>query len=142
MDGLSEDFLAPIIAGAFARGVAEAFDLLGVPALFFDRAGHVLFVSASARPYLGDDLRLHSGHVLAKGRANNRTLAAFMADLLRDPSSTDAVTLGTSGLTLSARPVPGGLASSDQLLHAIVVIGHLGATSEQREDRVAAIGEV
>jgi hypothetical protein len=117
-----DDVLAPIIAGAFARGMAESFNLLDIPAFFFDRDGRVLFASTAAQRYLVTDFTLRAGHLLAQDHADNGALARFMTAVLQDPRTPRALRL-ESGVTLSALPMPTGLSPSDQLLHAVIRIG-------------------
>ena len=57
--------LAPVLEGARARGVLDAFDMTGQAAILLGRAGEVLQVGASARALLGAGLRLEGGRLVA-----------------------------------------------------------------------------
>jgi hypothetical protein len=119
---LPPEILAPIVAGAFARGVVDTFDLLGLPALFLDRQGNVLASGAAAGKVLDLGLQVQAGHLLARDRKDDAAVATFVADALRDPAARPFVHLPACGLSLQAMPVPGRTTRADQLLHAIVAI--------------------
>ena len=121
-DVLPEEILRPVIAGAFARGVADTLTLLDLPALFLDREGRVLFVNDPAKLLLDGSLQVRAGHLLARSRRDNRSLASFLAAVLHDPTSRPSVHLEVSGLALRALPAPGGAVQMDQLLHAVLLI--------------------
>ncbi|MDB5570214.1 MAG: hypothetical protein JWN93_1397 [Hyphomicrobiales bacterium] len=57
-----------MLAGARARGIADAFEMLGEAAILLDFSGEVLHVSERARPLLGCALSIASGHVVAADR--------------------------------------------------------------------------
>lgn len=122
-DVLPEELLRPVIAGAFARGIAETFALLGMPALFLDREGRVLLVNEWAKPMLGAGLQIRAGHLLARARKDNRSLAEFMSSALQDPAQRPSVRLEVAGLGLRALPVPGHAQHIDQLAHVVVLLG-------------------
>ena len=61
----SPDALAPIIAGARARGIADAFEMIGEGAILLDFSGSVLHVGQLAGPMLGCALAVTGGHVVA-----------------------------------------------------------------------------
>lgn len=76
--------MAPMIAGARARGIADAFAMLGEAAILLDFTGTVLHVGDDAHPLLGASLTVAGGHVVAVQRrstpALNRLLEAGLAD--------------------------------------------------------------
>lgn len=119
---LPPEILAPIVAGAFARGVVDTFDLLGLPALFLDRNGNVLASGTAAGSFLEFGLQVQAGHLLARDRKDDAAVATFVADALRDPAARSSVHLPACGLSLQALPVPGRTTRADQLLHVIVAI--------------------
>ena len=57
--------MAPVIAGARARGVADALEWLGLAAVLFDDQGEALHANSAARRRLGSALRLESGRLVA-----------------------------------------------------------------------------
>jgi hypothetical protein len=70
--GARANVIGPIIAGARARGVADAFELLGEAAILLDFSGAVLHVGASARPLIGCAVSIVSDH-LAPASARSRS---------------------------------------------------------------------
>lgn len=72
--GARANVIGPIIAGARARGVADAFELLGEAAILLDFSGAVLHVGASARPLIGCAVSIVSDHLAP---ANARSAAAL-----------------------------------------------------------------
>lgn len=120
--GLPEELLQPVIAGAYARGTADAFELLGLAAMFLDREGRVLFSTSSTKSVLNGGITIHAGHLLALARSDNQALAEFATSALRHPSSRPSVTLPACGLTLRALPVGGPVMGGDQLLHLIITV--------------------
>ena len=63
------DSLAPLLEGARARGVADAFELCGQPAILMGGAGDVLHVGAAAQALLGEGLRLRAGRLAPRDPA-------------------------------------------------------------------------
>ena len=76
--------LAPLLAGARARGVADGLELIGAAAALLDEQGEVLHLNARALSLLGDHLVLAGGRLRARNRALDRTLAAAIDSTLRD----------------------------------------------------------
>lgn len=64
----SPSTLGPVVAGARARGVADAFEMLGEGAILLDFSGSVLHVGPLARPMLGSALAVTGNHVVALSR--------------------------------------------------------------------------
>jgi hypothetical protein len=58
--------LAPLLAGARARGVADGFEWLGLAAILLDDRGEVLHVNRRAVDLMGEDLFLSSGRLRAR----------------------------------------------------------------------------
>jgi hypothetical protein len=108
--------------------MAETFNMLGVPAVFLDRGGHILFLSTPAEHHLTGGLAVQSSHLLAQTRDDNALLASFVADVLQDPAGPRSVALPGCRLTLTALAVPGVVPPVDQLLHAIIMVGTTPAT--------------
>jgi hypothetical protein len=74
----SGEVLAPIIAGARARGIADAFQMLGEAAILLDFSGYVLHVGEGAEPLLGCALSITSNHVTPTSRKNADQLQALL----------------------------------------------------------------
>lgn len=124
----SEDFaavLAPVIAGARARGVADAMDLLGLGAVLIDRTGKVLHVSASGKRVMGGWMRIVEGHLVAERPVDNLAIQALVEASIGAERSVSEVGLASEdGLrTLAMRtlrlPADEGTA---QALQAIIVL--------------------
>ena len=64
--------LAPLLAGARARGVADGLELIGAAAALLDEQGEVLHLNARALSLLGDHLVLAGGRLRARDRALDR----------------------------------------------------------------------
>lgn len=78
--GLSDlGALAPVIAGARARGLADAFELMGTAAILLSEFGSVLHVGASANTFLGDAVSVASSHLVAETAKANRDLEYLIA---------------------------------------------------------------
>ncbi len=62
---LSPSTLGPVIAGARARGIADALEMMGEGAILLDFSGTVLHVGPLAKPMLGCALAIMGDHVVA-----------------------------------------------------------------------------
>ncbi len=76
--------IGPIIAGARARGVADAFELLGEAAILLDFSGAVLHVGASARPLMGCALSVVSDHLAPAGPRSAPALQTLLEEGLSE----------------------------------------------------------
>lgn len=113
--------LAPVIAGARARGVADAFEWLGVAAVLLDEQGEALHVNARAKQLLGDSLYLEGGRL----RAHNPLVDASLSATIREVIETGAsARLTIGGGPLEARIGAFGQPDEDcyQLLRAVAII--------------------
>ncbi len=97
--------LAPLLAGARARGVADGFEWLGLAAILIDDRGEVLHVNTRAVDLMGEDLFLSAGRLRARdaeidgalGAAIRRALGAGASSHLAIPSKQ-----GTVGARIAA----------------------------------------
>ena len=121
-DQLPQEMIAPIISGAYARGMADMFDLLDLPALMIGRDGRVLFANRPARTGLDDGLRLEAEHLVARSPSDNRLLSTFLAEVIDAPQSNEARSLEMGSLSLHAIPVAAQLAELGQLVRVVLVI--------------------
>jgi hypothetical protein len=121
--GQAASVLTPLLAGARARGMADAFELLGKAALMIDASGGVLHVSEAAARLFGDTLTLTSRHLIAASDQDNSEIEAMIGRVLAGaPAAPIVVGLGSPApLKLSVLPIAH---ASDpcQLLRAIVFI--------------------
>ena len=125
------DSLPPLLAGARARGMADAFDLLGLAAIFLDDDGGALHVSARAMRLMGDALLLAGGRLKAASAAADAALQAAVDAALAGSETAEPVVIasGASKPCISLRILGvSGQDESAQLLRAIVLIDCAGAT--------------
>lgn len=85
---VSSSTLGPVIAGARARGIADAFEMLGEGAILLDFSGAVLHVGPLAKPMLGCVLAVVGDHAVAlspkaAGPLQNLIQAGLAADAPR-----------------------------------------------------------
>ena len=122
--------LAPLLAGARARGVADGLEMIGAAAALLDEQGEVLHLNARALSLLGDQLVLAGGRLRARDRALDRTLAAAIDSTLRDQIAS-RVALGdetsADGLGIRIMPVNAEADDSFQLLRAVAILEPRGA---------------
>ncbi len=78
--------LGPVIAGARARGIADALEMLGEGAILLDFSGAVLHVGPLAKPMLGCALAVAGDHVVAL----TRKAAAPLQNLIQAGLAADA----------------------------------------------------
>ena len=122
--------LAPLLAGARARGVADGLELIGAAAALLDEQGEVLHLNARARGLLGGDLVLSGGRLRARDHARDRTLATAIGSTLRDQvASRVALSDETraDGLGIRIMPVTADADDSFQLLRAVAILEPRGA---------------
>jgi hypothetical protein len=126
--------LAPLLAGARARGVADAFEFLGLAAILLDERGEVLHLSAGAIEAMRDELFRDSGRLRARDKLADLRLRIAISSALRDGETGELVLPTRDGdeeLTLRIAPIGGGLGEEAcQLLRVIVVIDRVAATLE------------
>lgn len=111
--------LAPLLAGAHARGMFDALELMGQGAILLDREGRALAVTRSAQPWFGATLAIAQGcPVSAERDDDSRLRGAILAALAGSPGE---ISIGPAGeeMTLRLSPVAG---PAHQLLAAILLI--------------------
>jgi hypothetical protein len=114
--------LAPLLAGARARGVADGLEMLGAAAALLDEHGDVLHVNARALGLLGDGLFLSGQRLRARGQEADETLAAAIDSSLRHRvAARVALGDGTEAGVSAVRIVPMASDGDDafQLLRAV-----------------------
>jgi hypothetical protein len=117
--------LAPLLAGARARGVADGLEWLGLAAVLLDDRGEVLHVNSGAVELMGEDLFLQGGRLRARDEGVDAELAAAIdCTLSRGVASRLAIPLGSGRGELGARI--GAIDSMDddpfQLLRAVAIL--------------------
>src|SRR5580692_11683737 len=79
--------LRPLLAGARARGMADAFELLGVAAVFIDESGFALHINDRARRLLGPQLWVDDGRLRAADPEMDEALGAAIESALAADAS-------------------------------------------------------
>jgi hypothetical protein len=117
--------IAPVLAGARARGVADAFEMLGIAAILVAANGDVLFANERARALLIPHLTLVGERLSAADEANQGGLARMIeAAVAGQNAKASSVVLRREGVpTLRLHATP--IVSEDdpfQLLRAVIVL--------------------
>jgi hypothetical protein len=101
LDGLDAiedaEVLAPIVAGARARGVADAFEMARIAAVLVDGTGAILHVGKLAEPLLGRELNVVSRHLVADSAKANRALERLIAAAVAGEGDLPAILVERSG---------------------------------------------
>jgi hypothetical protein len=137
------DPLAAFLAGAYARGMADALELAGVAAVFMDTQGMVLHVGAAASALFGPTLRLEYDHLVGDDAGSTCAIQNLVLGALADgplPASLRLVQGGQGSLILRARRVPGAAGNCNQLLKVLILI-EVSSKSEAPMDAVLAAFE-
>jgi hypothetical protein len=124
--------LRPLLAGARARGMADAFELLGVAAVFIDESGFALHINDSARRRLGPQLWIDDGRLRAADLDLDEALSAAIESALinRAPAHAAAdlsfASESRGAVSLKVLPVVAEAHDPFQLLKAVVIIEEQG----------------
>jgi hypothetical protein len=128
--------LAPLLAGARARGFADAFEWLGLAAILLDEHGEVLHLGAGAVELMKDELFSDGGRLRAREKLTDVRLRIAISSALRDLEAEDLVlpsSDGGAGLALRVAPIGDGLADEAmQLLRVVVVLERVEAPLDRR----------
>jgi hypothetical protein len=128
--------LAPVLAGARARGMADAFELLGVAAAFIDECGFALHINDHARRLLGPQLWVDDGRLRAADIELDEALGGAIESALTaeapDRAGTNICFASDSrgAVRVKVVPIVGGPDDRFQLLKAVVIIEKLGAPNK------------
>jgi hypothetical protein len=116
--------LAPLLAGARARGVADGFEWLGLAAILLDDRGEVLHVNPRAIDLMGEDLFLSSGRLRARDAEVDGALGVAIHRALGGTSSHLAIPLRSGHGTVGARIAAMDSLDDDpfQLLRAVAIL--------------------
>jgi hypothetical protein len=140
----SPDTLAPVIAGARARGIADAFEMIGEGAVLLDFSGSVLHVGPLAKPLLGCALAVTGGHVVAASRKAGEPLRRLLeAGLADDAPRVVEVDLlcAEEGMRQRVRMVRAPAGDAYQLLASVLVLEPPRRVRCRRAGRKMAEGE-
>jgi hypothetical protein len=119
------DALQPLLAGAHARGMADAFELAGVAAVMIDQQGMVLHAGAPARDLFGPDLRVEYDHLVSGDAESTCAIQTLIASALSEAETPAPVLVSRAGQTpfkLHARRAPGAAGNVCQLLKVLIII--------------------
>ena len=119
--------LAPLLAGARARGVADGLDWLGLAAVLLDDRGEVLHVNCGAIELMGEHLYLQAGRLRATDARADSALEAAIRQTLTGgaPSRLAIPTVAAPGQEeLRIRIAVMDTAEEDpfQLLRAVLIL--------------------
>jgi hypothetical protein len=117
--------LAPLLAGARARGVADGFEWLGLAAILLDDRGEVLHVNPRAIDLMGEDLFLSSGRLRARDAEIDGALGVAIHRALGGGRSSHlAIPLKSGHGTVGARIAAMESLDDDpfQLLRAVAIL--------------------
>ena len=118
--------LAPMLEGARARGVADAFELAGQAVILLGGAGDVLHAGECAKPLLGEGLRVTNGRLMLRDPSNPGFDSLLESVLVgEEPPHGAGITLAAPGggeMRLRLLPFSGGKANPAQLLKALVLL--------------------
>ena len=135
----AEKRLVALLAGARARGVADALDLLGVAAVLVDGDGAALNVNTQAAAFMGPDIGICAGQLVAGTyEANTRLQRALDCVLNNGGVETVAIDAkaGSAGgdmniLNLHILGLPQADDPSTQLLKAVIILESRAASCGQ-----------
>lgn len=119
------DALQPLLAGAHARGMADAFELAGVAAVLIDSQGMVLHAGAPARDLFGPDLRIEYDHLVSGSAESTCDIQTLIAAALGEGEAPAPLLVSRAGQTpfkLHARRAPGAAGNVCQLLKVLIII--------------------
>ncbi len=120
--------LAPLLEGARARGVADAFEATGQGAILLGGSGEILHLTSAARRLTAGLLRVRAGHLLGDEGLDdstrvNRALARIIGDALSGGDGVETILeVGAVRLAFRAVAFPGGSRNARQLLKAFLLV--------------------
>ena len=120
----AETRLAALLAGARARGVADTLDMLGLAAVLIDADGAALHVNAKAAAFMGPNLGICAGQLVASNFESNDALQRALELVLRrgglEAVELTSETRGAATL-VHVLGAPETAEDATQLLKAIIV---------------------
>lgn len=121
------DELGPLLAGARARGMADAFALLGAPALLLGEGGRVLHANAAAARCMGSHMAVAEGRFLLADAEMNRRVQLEIHDAVTGRGGEGrrafpTLLAGRLAARVRVLAIPGAADDSVQLLKAVLLI--------------------
>ncbi|MGA2793747.1 MAG: hypothetical protein ABSE69_09445 [Roseiarcus sp.] len=132
---LTSASLAPVLAGARARGMADALELLGVAAVLIDECGFALHINDRARSLLGAQLSIDDGRLRAAKIDLDEAIGAALESALSAVTPARAVANicfaadSRGAAAVKVLPIVAEPDDPFQLLRAIVIIEQRGASN-------------
>jgi hypothetical protein len=127
--------LAPLLAGARARGVADGLEWLGLAAVLLDDRGEALHANAGAIELMGEGLFLQAGRLRARDPASDAALGeAVRAAVTQSVATRLAVASRVGDAALFVRVAAIDSMDDDpfQLLRVVVILEREGDESARR----------
>ena len=130
--------LAPLLAGARARGVADGLEWLGLAAVLLDDRGEVLHVNCGAVELMGERLYLQSGRLRATDPHADRALEAAIRQTLAGGSPSrlaipSVAAPGQEELYLRIAVMDNADDDPFQLLRAVAILESAGQRPVKRD---------
>ena len=119
------DPLATLLAGVYARGMADALEMAGVAAVFMDAQGMVLHHGPAATVLFGPLVRVEYDHLVGFDAASTCAIQNMVLGALAEgplPAPLRLELGGQGALILRARRVPGAAGNCNQLLKVLILI--------------------
>jgi hypothetical protein len=131
---LPPETLRPLLEGARARGLADAFELMGIPAVLIDTAGAVLHVGAGAAAQMGTSIAVASRHLVGVDPTSNRAVQDVVAAALAGETKTVELQVAgvRGGLSMRGVPMPRGWENPYQMLKAAIVFCDASKAIDER----------
>ncbi len=125
---LPAEILAPMLAGARARGIADAYEMLGVGAVLLSDSGRVLHASDRACQLMRDMVSVTSDHLVGTNAEANAIIESLIGACLAGADGAAAtVSEPESGRRISLRivNVPQGQGDCVQLLKSVMAVSEI-----------------
>jgi hypothetical protein len=122
---LPPEILAPLLAGARARGIADAYEMMGAGAVLLGHSGRVLHASERASRLLQDVASVVSEHLVGATTDANGQIESLIGRWLAGQGDASTVLEGAVlGQRISLRlvDVPQVQGESVQLLRAVIAV--------------------
>ncbi len=126
VDMVPAGFIAPMLAGARARGIVDAYEMMALGTILLDESGRVLHTSERAKSMMQGMISIVSEHMVGATAAANSVIEALIArglsgsEIKRESAVLES--LQGKRLSLSAVPVPEAPELAVQLLKSVVVL--------------------
>ncbi len=101
---LADDAILPLLEGARARGVADAFEMIGQGAILLDATGAVLHAGTAATRLFGEGLSIRSGQLVGRTAAANQAIQDLIATVIHARGAGEATVEGQETLKIRDSP--------------------------------------